>query len=338
MYDAQALKNAVSMVLPAAGAGMLDEGYKDIVFNGKYIIATNDRICIAHPFETDFKVSIPAKEFKDLIPNSGEVDLKATESNLIIKFGKTKSTLAVSSGSITKELFESLNISDVRWKKLNKDLMKGLDLCRFSASREMTEPYLMCIHINKDTITASDEVRISQYKTPKKLTMKPWLIPAISVNELLKIEVHGFAVTDAWFYFKDKDNRIFCARRVVDQYPDVSEYFKFKEVDRIKLPVDAIKESARYVSTMANVGEDGFKRITIAVDGKDITIEGKNDLGTATKVVTAKTKAKKKFKIVMNPEFLTELVGLSDTIKVGKDRVLVETDNFRHLVALFVEE
>jgi len=337
MYDAEKLREAISAVIPATGTGGLDEDYRNISFNGDHVIATNDRICIAHPFETDFKITVPAKEFQQLLPSSGGVEVKEKNGKVIIQFGKTKSSLSLSAEATAADLFESLNTKEAKWKKIPEGLMEGLKICRFSASREMSEPYLTCVYAEGSRIVASDEVRISEYKSEKKITKTPWLIPAKSVDELAKLEIRSFSATKAWFYFKGADNKIFCARRVTEQYPDVSDFFKFKEIDKVKMPVDKMVEAIKYVSTMASAKDDGYKRISVEFIGKKIILEGSNDLGTATKEVIAKRNTNNRFKIVVNPEFFIELVKLSDTIKVGKDRILVESDNFKHLVALFVD-
>ena len=338
MYDAKELKDAITAVIPATGTGGLDEDYRNISFNKKYIIASNDRICIAQPFITNFEITVPAKEFQQLIPSSGEVSIKEQDGSVHIKFGKTNSKLSMPSEAAAANLFESLNTENVKWRKLPSDLLEGLDLCRTSASREMSEPYLTCIYVKDNYIVASDEVRISEYTGSNKFTNVSWLMPAKSVDELVKLEISKFAATKAWFYFKTRDDKIFCARRVVDQYPDVSKYFKFKPLEEVKLPTDKMIEAVNYVSTMAKVGEDSYKRIDLSFKGNAVRLRGSNELGSASKVVTIKKKVKKEFSMRVNPEFFSQLLLLSDTLKVGKDRVSVETENFRHLMALFIEE
>jgi hypothetical protein len=231
--------------------------------------------------------------------------------------------------------FEELNISNIEWKKIPKDLIEGMKFCRTSASRELSEPYLTCVLVKGKDIIASDEVRISHYVM--EIGVKgSWLIPARSVNELVKTEVDKYAVSDTWLYFRGKvDKKIMCARRISDDYPDTKDYFKFKALDSVTIPENT-KDAIDYVSTMAETGEDDYKQITVSFSGNNINCRGESDLGWAEKDVEIKKKTKSDFTIKINPEFFKEVLSKSNIVKVGKDRVLIEGDNFKHLVALYL--
>lgn len=334
--NAEELSEAIAAVLPATESGGLDDDYKNVYFNNAYILATNERICIAYPFETDLRCGVPGKELKSLIPKSGQVELKPGRSNLSIKSGKSKASLATVAGTSSLEFFDSLNIPEITWNKIPEGLIDGMKLCRTSASRELSEPYLTCVLVKGKDIIASDEVRISHYVM--KVGIKgSWLIPVRAVNELVKIEVDRYSVSSSWLYFRGTDGKIFCARRVEDDYPDTKGYFTFKPKDSVTLPKDATKAAVDYASTMSEVGEDDYKQITVKFSGKKVTCRGEGDLGFAEKYVDIQKKTKIDFNVVINPEFFKEVLDLSNVVKVGEDRILIESDRFKHLVALYDE-
>lgn len=334
IYNADELSEAITAVMPAMETGGVEDDYKNIYFNRDYVMATNERMCIAFPFETDMKCGVPGKELKRLIPSSGEVDIKASRSNMSIKSGKHKASLVTVQGDSTMEFFDGLNIQDITWKKIPNGLIEGMKLCRTSASRELSEPYLTCVLVKGKEIIASDEVRISRF-VMKTGIKGSWLIPARSVNELVKMKWDRYGVSSTWIYLRGEDGKVLCARRIEDEYPDTSEYFNFRSKDLVKLPKDNTKAAVDYVSTMADVGEDDYKQISITFSGKKVTCRGEGDLGYAEKYVNITKKTKINFVVKINPEFFKEVLDLSNEVKVGDDRILIESENFKHLVALY---
>ena len=80
------------------------------------------------------------------------------------------------------------------------------------------------------------------------------------------------------------------------------------------------------------------KRVKITIGKGRLVVFAENEaLGWIKTEIDMGVKDSPSVEIVINPIFLREILGKTNTVKIGSDRALFQTDNFRHLVSLHGE-
>ena len=326
----QDLINILQKIKPALSTkGIIEQG-NTFVFTEDLIVTYNDQISIMFPFKSDIEGCLPASEFYILLS-----EMKGEE----IKFSIDEDKLKIV-GDGVKASLNLLQIDDIiipeipnKWNELPEDFIEGISFCIFSASKDMTNPFLTCLNINEGLIISSDNYRISQYKM--KSEIDNFLLPATSAIELVKLEnIKFYCLKDSWIYFKNEDEIIFCSRVVEDKYPDISELL-LVEGDRLKLP-DGLKQIIKTSSILAEGEFDIARKIEVNISGSMIKCKGQNKAGWVEGEISLKFDGDISFSI--NPEFFIHILDKATTVIIGEDKLLFRSGQFKHLISLFEDE
>lgn len=330
----QELLDALTAIRPGLARKAILEQTMDFIFTREEVLAYNDKICISHPFRTDFECSIPAEQMYKVLASMSQKELELTYKggNLLLKEGKMSAKLVATKG--IPSIVEKLGLEDLenKWKELPKDFLEGLFLCMFSASQDMSQPYLTCICVDQNIMTSSDELRISQYMLEETDFKDTFLIPAKSVEELVRFKVVEYYLGKAWVYFRTKEGVIFCSRIISGEYPDCTSYFEFEGV-RLYLPSE-LKDSVETALIMADGAFDIDKRIEVNISDGMIECLGENEMGWVKKIVKMKSK-KKEVSFSINPIFFSEILSRTKVMICGTEKALFQTDKFKHLILLY---
>lgn len=326
------LLNALKNVRPAidVGVNQMIQGTDSFIFRDNGIYGYNDEIAIFYPFETYVEGAVHAEEFIKIIQKitNDELELEIDNAKMKIKSGKVKAAFSIPEHNEVLEMIKSINIWDSKkWKDVPKDFIDGLKLCIYSASNDVTDEELTCINVKGKKVISSDDVRISEYTM--KTNARPFLIPAKQAQILIKYPIEKYAISDSWIFFKFENDSIFCCRAVNYTYPDISEHFEF-DGETIDLP-ENMHDGIEIASVMAEEAAIG-KNIAISIDNNKVTCRGEGTKGWAEK--TFKVDYSKKIEFEINPLFLKQILNETNKIKIGKDRAMFETENFKQLVAL----
>jgi hypothetical protein len=330
--DKADLLRVLTRVKPGVAKKGIVEQFTHFIFTGKEIITYNDDISICHPFETDFKCSVKADDLFKILSGikNDVVDIVLSEGRMSINTAKTRAGLATTTEGDAEEHVALLAIDTLEWSKTPADLIKGLFLCMFSASSDMTQGVLTCVYVNGDKINSSDEVRVSEYKLKEKLDMDV-LIPARNVVELVSFDVKYFCIRDNWVHFKTEDNVIFSSRRVTGDFEqDCSQYFAV-DGEEINLPKE-FKEEIDSIAFMTEGEVDIDKTIDLQFKNKKIICKAEKQTGWVEKEIDFDFDHDITIKI--NPLFLTQILDKATTLKVGSDSALFVSDSFSHVIAL----
>lgn len=322
----------LNLVKPGLANKAIIETNTHFAFTGQNIMTYNDRISIIHPFETNFKCTIPADSlYKVLLKIKDKmVEIKLEENELKIISSNIKSGLTIN----TDENINEIKVPNEGWKNLPMDFLDGIFLCMFAVSKDISHPLISNVSINGNIITATDDIRISKYemKPPK---MPNFLLPLTSAIELTKLNPNKFVLDESWVYFKDKNDIIFCSRIVKDEFPDMSGFFKI-EGEEIKLPEDLI-ETIDSAGILAEGDIDIEKRISVKIGGKKISCQGKRDEGWIESQLTSNVKTDQDIKFTVNPIFLSQILSYSPTMIYSGDKVKFISDKFEHLLCLVID-
>lgn len=338
------LLDLLETVRPGVARKEIVEQATNFVFTGTQVITYNEQICVCavSPLR-GFVCSVQAEEFTKLIKSLGaeELQMRVVESEgkhaVKIESGKVRAEFAVTQNDAAQSLIKQLKLNALvkLWKPVPDDFIQGLKWCLFSASNDPTQGVLTSIYVKKRTIASSDDMRVSLYTMSKGLDVE-MLLPASSVDELVKFPVEEWCAVEPWAYFRTGAKAIFCARMMDGQYPDPREFFEF-EGEELELP-DGLGKALESAEIMAAGDYPIDKRVKITIGKGRLVVFAENEaLGWIKTEIDMGVKDCPAVEFVINPIFLREILGKTNTVKIGSDRALFQTDNFRHLVSLHGE-
>ena len=312
------------------------EQFTHFIFTGNEVMTYNDEICISHPLVTDFQCSVSAVElYKTLTGIKGEasVTMELENDELKLKTARTEAGLSTKTKKHAEEMIELLQLNDLndKWKPLPPGFTRGLFLCMFSASKDMTSGVATCVRIIGDKLLSSDEVRISKF-TLKESTEMETLIPASSVKELINFDsINKYHLTDRWIHFQDDKGVIFSSRIMEGEYPEIEQYFDLEGTETV-MP-GSLKEEIESIIFMTEGKQDYDKKITVSVKGKEVKLQARKDIGWIKKIVEVE-KDQGSFDFVINPVFFSQILEKSTTMTIGENAAKFVNEDFCHVLAL----
>ena len=306
----------------------------DFTFSGDRICTFNDQISISHPFESEFECSVDGQSFYQVVVNSPgeEIDLTMTEKNLVIKGEKSKASLIVSEGSVILDKIKMPRISSKKWKVLPVSFRKGVRLCSFSVSSDLTRPALTCVAIKGDKIFSADNLRISKFLLES--VIDDFLITGVSASILTKYPVTKYLKDESWIHFKTEDDIIFSCRVIVDVFPDVGAYFNVEGLS-VVLP----KELKDVVTSVSVVTDEEFSidriiSVSMLKKEKIITCSGKGSRGSFERVCALEGRIQRDVVFDINPAFFSEVLESELEMTLGENHALFVKDSFEHVMCL----
>jgi DNA polymerase III sliding clamp (beta) subunit (PCNA family) len=327
------LLKVLAAIRPGLANRPIVEQTVHFIFTGDEILTYNDKICIIHPFHTNFQGSVSSDELYKIVAKVGQdqIEFDYDEKTLFISAGKMKAGLLYQSGEDILKLVKVLDLPIPEWFSLPTDFLQALGLCLFSTSKDSSQNVLSQISVKGDLVVSSDNMRISRYQMQGEV-QHSFLLPFKTVEELLKFDVENYFVGDSWIYFGTKDGVIFCSRVRKDQYPEVDPLFEVDGI-RVKLP-SKLRQIVDEVSVLAE-GDSVFdKKIDVEiVDGK-IRCKGAKEVGWIEIEESIKFKKESGLRFSINPIFFSQVLEKTTTVICGEDRALFWSGSFKHLVLL----
>ncbi len=328
----QELLEALEKVKPGLANKEIIEQSTSFAFMGDRVVTYNDEISISHPVkDLDVVGAVKSQALYQFLSKvkKDEISVSWEDNQVKISAGKAKAGLALE-GNVTLPIEEIGKIGN--WKDLPEGVDEALSSSFSTCSRDMSRPILTCVHIRKEgIIEASDGFRITRVTTGKKLPIKPILIPATSIKELVKYPITKLAQGEGWVHFKTDDNTIFSCRVFEDRYPDIDPIIDFKG-KKLELPKAMIE-----VLDRANVFVDEeFETdalVSIVVDEGVMNISAKSGSGWFEESMRVKYKGDK-IAFKGHPRYLTEIISKISLCEIGSNRIKFEGSNWVHVIAL----
>jgi len=271
---------------------------------------------------------------------SGEkINFTIKDQTLLIKGEKkSEASLKIMKDISILDQADFLHKKILKWNNVSKEFNTGLNLCKFSTSKDLTKPALSCVFVNQNTILSSDNFRISKWEMEDGFS-ETFLIPSNAANILSGFEITNYSIKGSWIHFKTKEDTIISCLSVSADFPDVEEFFDVKGSSLI-LP-EGSKDLITDVSIMLDEDfkQDQFIDILFSEKDNVVYFSGAGNLGNFKKAVQSKTKIKKDFNIKINPDFLTAILNKETKITVNEDltRALFKRENFSHIISLIGE-
>jgi DNA polymerase-3 subunit beta len=290
--------------------------------NGKLIISATDleigiSSSIAVNIEKEGRITIPAKNFSDLLTNLGsqKITLTLDGETLILKGEKINASFQTIPADDFPKLYEEKGEELVTLKKT--EIEENMQRVVFAAALDSNRPALSGILLDEDkktiTVVATDGVRLSLqrnvFKTKEGLK-KPIVVPARIIRELLTIKEDEDAVK---VFISEENNQILFAqgettlvgRLIGAEYPDyqkiIPQRFDTKtNFNRDEL-LNAIKICSVFARETANIIKFTIKKEKMIVSANSPAV------GEDNVEVEAKTNGEEN-EIAFNAKYLLDIL------------------------------
>lgn len=320
------------MLRPGVDTKDIVESMTYYFFSGTDIITYNNKISIQHPFKSEFKLFVKAKDLFGLLSKTTmeEVSLKEKDGKLNVSSKKFKANLAtiIDEEVVARIKAVEKSLKKIKWETLPENFCTNLSLCSYTASKQESDGTLTCVYINKTDCSSSDNNRVSHAILSSE--MDTMLVKASEIKNLMAIAPLEYSVTKSWLHFRNKENCIFSIRRISGDFPEFLQFFEFKGI-KLDLPKD-ILEGVDIASIFMDSDDSA---INFNIKDNICIISIKSDNGKIQHRSKIKYKGKE-IAFSINPDFLREMMQYSSTITLGKDKIKLQTENgYSLLTALF---
>lgn len=335
------LLSALDKIRPGLDELALISQSDHFIFMDNKISTYNNQLSISIPFPIQIKGSVHADEFYNLIKQADcdRLEITRKDKKLKVKGGKFKAsfTFMEEAGEV-ETLIESLKLDDLEWNSLPSNFAEGLDLCSFSiaAHPKMGSLYGICIRGN--SIYSTDNIRISWFQMDGEIN-ESIIMTGLAIRELLHYNMKDYTVDDSWVHFKSDEGCIFSCQLIKEEFPDVSEFFGMESPIEIKLP-DALIDVIKRVEILSIGDSEIDKEIDVRIEKDRIVCRSeKAGYGEIEEELTFKG-VEESIILRLNPVFLLQVLDKTKLMLYSKgvDRVEFQSDNFRHIISLVIDE
>ena len=328
-------------VLEKANVGIaqkeLLEQSASFVFTKNKIITFNDEIFCAVNTDLKINAAIEAQPLLSVLKKikDDEIEIWTEDNELRIK-GKKIQT------GIKLETQINLPIDDIKfpekYTKLSEDFCIACNLACLTASKSLSDPLLMGVHINKERIESCDNDRVT-ICTLDKSTKIDALIPAQNLLKILRSTrddaIVGIAKDDTGVHFKTKNDVMLACRLIDEKFLDVSKFIPKEEGKLIHLP-EQINEILDRADVFSKDNVSLEKLIHISLKEGKLVISSQNDSGWIRE--RAKTKYKgPDISFSINSDFMKDILKLSNQISIVDDVLLFKDEKSVHMIKLETE-
>lgn len=273
------LKKALEIVKPGLANKEVIEQSTSFAFIKGRVVTYNDEISVSHPIkDLDLEGAIQADELYKFLAKvkSDEIDITIHDEEIVLKCGRATSGFALMS-EVTLPLENEISEKG-KWFDIPDKFLEFLTFASMSCSSDMSNPKLVCVHVNeKGFIESSDNFRITHCKLKTELPIATFLIPGTSVNIITKINVTKIAEGKGWIHFKSKEGTIVSCRTFKETYVDTTAFLKpLKKGIHIQLP-NSLKDVLDRAIIFAKRSQMIDESIDVDIYDKTLLVKSKSE-------------------------------------------------------------
>jgi len=337
----QELVDILAAVRPGLAKKAIIEQATHFIITGNEIVTYNDRVCVSHPFKTDFSCSVSAEElYKILVGISHEeIDIQYKNQKIYIRGKGLDAGLTTSAIDDIVKKVESLKINEAAIQKtsLPENFVEAINMCIFSTSKDLTNVGMTCLLLEDEYIASTDDLRISEYKMKSKIDCSI-LLPVVAAIELVRYNIKEYCLIDSWVYFFDASNTCFCARLVRADFPEYKPFMEGFNDQKIQFP-DNIIQMIETTSILASGETEQDKEVEIEIVKGMLKIKSKNNIGwIENEIEISNANFDNSIQFAINPFFMAKIMNHTKTMFYGGNKALFQSGEFRHVIALRAQE
>jgi len=353
----ETLLKAIEYILPGVDKPGSPLGMDFLLFDKGWLRSFNDAVSVSFFAESPKSIQCAVKvlEFYKVLSKMEEEDVKISleDKKLIIKSSKTTLRMVLMEEKqldLFKERIISLNTEELKWKKIPKGLMEGLDLCSSGTTENIVLGVMASIFFSKNQIYSTDSHRISIYTMEGEIS-SDFLLPVEVTKGVIKygMDSQFISITDSWIHFKNSSNLIISTRRGMGEYPVdkiekvFSSNFLEKKPKTYQFPKE-LESSLDRVDALAGVGEDmdvgASPMISLKREGNFLIVRGEKNVGDVEDKIEWKDKTlPEKIEIKASPDFLKKVLKITQEFQISseKNSILFNAPNFRYVMVAMIK-
>lgn len=329
-------RKALEIVKPGLAAKATQEQFTSFAFTENNVVTYNDELCITHPLKgVDLQGAVQAEELYKFLTKIKTKTLQAEveDSQVLLKSGRAKVGFALDS-EIKLPLDDEHLTKKSKWKDLPKEFLTALNMARGSASTDMADPKLTCIHITKKGIVeATDNNRIFQYNLGEKIGVNDLLLPAKTATVINRLQPTKIAKGEEWIHFKNEENTTLSCRVLNEEFVDTEQFLTTdKKGVKLKFPKE-LAEALDTAEIFSKSSETATDVVTISVKKKKLMVSSESETSWFKDELDMESKSEK-FGFQITPYLLKDILGKTLECVIYKDRLLFKGDNWKYVTAL----
>lgn len=333
------LKKVLSILKPGLSGGKETTDQSNMfAFVDGMAFTYNDDISVRTPFPIKkVKGAVSAKELQALVSKlkGDECDVEFTDNELLIKNGRIKAGIRLEA-EIHMPI-EEIKIPKLEFNQLPKGFAKILRSVVFSTSKDMSRPILTVINCDQSIVESTDSERATQCDLDADYFTTPILIPAEAAKPLISYgTIDAYVANGGWIHFNIGNDSVFSCRTFEGKFPELDELFVVEGQD-IAFPKE-IKDMMDRAGIFIEDDFDQEKLVEISISDKGVLkVRAEGDSGWLEESMRIKHEGSA-IQFNINPQYLVQILSTVDKGVVSDNRILFESDSFRHVVALEVVE
>lgn len=331
---------ALEIVKPGLSNKELIEQSKSFAFMKDKVVTYNDEISVSHPIQgLNIIGAVNADELYRFLNKikSEEIDFVQKDNQILIKAGRGKAGLVIESE--IKLPLEEIEHSDT-WHDLPKGFIEAIDFVKYCAGKDMSRPILTCLEIHTNGyVQASDSHRIAKYELVKEMPIGTILIPAATVQELVKAQPVQVAEgrtkerSSGWVHFKTEQGSVISCRVFNDEYPDTSTFFDIKGV-KLNLPTN-IQDIIDRATVFSKRDFQAAEKIIVTIENNRISIRAETETGSWFEEDANMKYKGSPISFMIAPYLLSGVLKETRTFTLSKDRMKFSGEYWEYLTSLY---
>lgn len=332
----QHLLKALETVKPGLANKEIIEQSTSFAFLDGKVITYNDEISITHPVEglKNLSCAVNADElYRFLSKVKGDDLILSTNTNEItLTSGRSKIGLILQQE--IKLPIESIG-GIGKWKDLPSDFLEAIAFTKMGCSGDYSIKggILTCVHVNsKGILESSDDLRIIRWKLEQEMPVKTFLIPADSVENVVRIKPTKIAEGKGWIHFQSEEGSVISCRVLEkDSYVDISPYLDTEGIliTFPKTTLDALDRAMVFSKREYLLDEE----VEITIENRILRIESKSNKGWFREEINIRYN-EEPISFLILPHLLRDILLKISTCTIGEDRLKFEGAHWVYVSAL----
>jgi DNA polymerase III sliding clamp (beta) subunit (PCNA family) len=326
-------KKALDIVKPALAGKEIIEQTTSFAFIEGNVVTYNDEICITQPLEgVAIDGVIKAEELYKFLTKvkEKEFDINVTDSEVVMKAGRAKVGFA-----LNKEILLPLGeeISEKGdWKDLPSTFLQACKFAVASASTDMSDPKLTCIHIVKTgVIEATNNYRLVIWTLGTAIPIPTTLIPATSIREVIKIQPTKVSKGNGWVHFKNESGTVISCRVFDEKFVNTSAIMKdIGKVKKMVFPDGLLQILEKAEVFTQEQKTDG----SVTIEIKDGKLTVKSESTTAWFKEALPYDGEEQFAFSITPYLLKDILKQTNECSYNKNVLKFEGEQWLYVTGL----
>lgn len=290
---------------------------------------------VSCPLKSDIKGSFSLIDFLKIVGQikaGTEIHLKKTPKTLKLSVTEGKKKLQFALKAQWEAPASTLPVpSDKEWKEIPNGFNDGL-ANTFPIAKKSANPsnHFHCVHITPKYFAATDGSRVVM-RAVKNHIIKPVILPANSIKELLKIEPTRYAQKGPHVFFMNEQGVIYCLAEFLDEFPTIDHLFK------IELGPEIITDKA-FIEAVETASAMDAQQTELRFTKSEVTLLAMTQSGPVKGVGPAEYDGPN-FKIKIRPDFMLDGLRYSNTFRFSKNKqyLAIYTVNTRYIAGVLLE-